>query len=1109
MRTRTAALACFVLPLLVQATMAGPRSRTFQQGFDAYSGVRDTWVSRLDWDTPPQHTVNYGQNTGLTLSRDGGDSPLLAFDLSSIPPNSAVLAATLTLHNTTPADNGSPGTRYRRITLHRVLRAWDEGNQAAAPIDTPGRHGATGDFAFRHFAGEGTDVPWAARGMAAGQDFAAAAESFADVLNEGPYAWDVTSLVRTWVRGESPNFGLVLRDASGYDERNTDWRTFVSSQGAEAAQRPRLVVVYNPDVPHADAGPDRAALAWDGGAVNLDGSASHDHQGGNDASLRFAWRAHAAAYGSALAGMPIGSGKKVTFFPDAAGEWEIELAVTNDQGETATDTVHLQLLRIAAGHPRIFVTPATLPALRARAVGGNPRWQALVEEADDADGSLLAKALAGLVGGESRYCTDAVARAVALAASPDDYSSRMGDVALVYDWCHDRLSSEQRAALVAAFNAWGDVPDHPNDVPGWGNYWPRWGYSYVLVGLATQGDNARAVEWLDEYRHRRFQDIDVPLLDRIADGGGWPEGTVYDWIANLPRVKAVEAWRTATGEDLFLASRWFRERLGYLLLHRWPGLAEQWGLQFHPYPSTGDAERNRGTMANYERIMALLLVNRFPDDPLARQLQAVMAAPPTARSLGFEAHDELLWFEPERLSSEPTYLTHLAVGTGTVFVRSDWRTGAADTDPSPTYLTFQCGDHFTYHQHFDQNTLALRKGADLLVDSGVYSGDGLSYHDQNYYVRTIAHNTLVVLNPGEDFSHARPDAESNDGGQRTVYPGSRSPGTISYFDEHRVHYETGSIARFADEPRFTYVLGDATAAYNNPTYNQALDTDLAGNLPKVSRFVRELVYLRPAVSGGADFVVLLDRVGVTAAAFSGANTKLLFHTLAEPVVEGAGTQVSPGEKLYRGAGTAEVTSGAARLFMRALLPADRNIRVVGGRGEKAFWVFGTNFDWHWSASEPQPRPVNDFEDTPYGEWRLELEPADTALDHVFLTVLAPTTPEVATMPATTLVTATGLAGAVIDDAGMPRVVLFSSAPDGRAPSGTLTYSVPLRAPAHHALFDLSPGQHYRARVASSGTTQTVTLTPDPHGGLEVSAQGVLDLELGPASRVRRHLSDGR
>jgi len=69
-----------------------------------------------------------------------------------------------------------------------------------------------------------------------------------------------------------------------------------------------------------------------------------------------------------------------------------------------------------------------------------------------------------------------------------------------------------------------------------------------------------------------LRDNDLALLERIAAGGGWPEGMIYDWIANWPRVKALEAWRTATGEDLFASTACYRERLGYLLLHRWPGL---------------------------------------------------------------------------------------------------------------------------------------------------------------------------------------------------------------------------------------------------------------------------------------------------------------------------------------------------------------------------------------------------------------------------------------------------------------------------------------------------------------------------------------------------------
>jgi len=856
------------LPLITAraANPAGEQTRVFQQGLAGYTGVRDTWVSTEDWDAPPQFTVNYGQNPVLTLSRDAGDNPLLRWDLGDIPANSAVLSATLSLYNTTESSDSGARDFARRIRLFRVLTDWDEGNQVASPIDGPGKHGATGDYAFLVF-GAGSDVPWAERGMAAGIDYAAAAESYADVINAGWYAWDVTALVQAWVRADLPNYGIVLRDATGYEDDHLDWRDFVSSQAVDdPSLRPKLTVVYNPDTPHADAGPDQVNLSWDGGAITLDGSASHDRSGGDDASLVYAWRIVQAAYGSADFGFQISDfglhqpggpqsairnpqSAIVPFTPDAAGEWEIELTVTNNVGASASDRVHLRLLSIPATHPRIYLTPDRLTALRARAVSGNGRWTQLVAEADDSDGEMGARALVGVITGQATYCDDAISAALALAADPDDYSTRTGDIAVVYDWCYARLSAGQRTAFIDYFNTWGDDQPKDSDSPGWGNYWPRWGYSYALAGLATYGENPRAIEWLDEFRYRRYRDIDLALLDQIADGGAWPEGIVYDWIANWPRVKAIAAWRTVTGEDLFASTTWFQERLGFLLLRQWPGYAEQWDVPYHPYPSIGDAERDRGSMANYGRIMSLILIDRFPTEPLARQLQAYLATPPADDTQSFLYHEEFLWFNPSQGADPPTLLTHYAVGAGTLLMRSGWPAGAADTDPTATYLTFQAGDHFSYHQHYDQNSFTLFKRGDLALDSGVYSGDGLSDHDINYYVRIIAHNTLVVYNPAEDFQYARPDAYSNDGGQRAPYPASRGPEDIVYFDEHLTHYDTGDMPRFEDTPLYTYALGDATNAYNNPTYNQAMDSWLTGNIAKVSRFHREFVYLRRMADG--------------------------------------------------------------------------------------------------------------------------------------------------------------------------------------------------------------------------------------------------------------------
>ena len=46
-------------------------------------------------------------------------------------------------------------------------------------------------------------MPWAAVGMGAGDDYADLALAHADVVSTGWYTWDVTSLVRGWVRGEA------------------------------------------------------------------------------------------------------------------------------------------------------------------------------------------------------------------------------------------------------------------------------------------------------------------------------------------------------------------------------------------------------------------------------------------------------------------------------------------------------------------------------------------------------------------------------------------------------------------------------------------------------------------------------------------------------------------------------------------------------------------------------------------------------------------------------------------------------------------------------------------------------------------------------------------
>lgn len=1089
---------------------AAVQQAIFQQGLNGYTGVRDTFVSRAAWGSPPQYTLNYGQNVEAQVSYSNSEVPLLQFDLTSIPTNSLVVSATLMLYNTTPGGVNctQPGVEPRRVNLSRMLRAWDEGTQVSGQITTTvGAHGATGDYAFLYNSG-GTNVPWGARGLAANVDYAPTIESYADVVNAGWYSWDVTALVRGWTHGDYPNAGLTLREVTGYAETNCYYRGFASSQAATTSQRPTLLIAYNPDVPYANAGADQKLWDWNGGAIALDGSTSHDRLGGNDATLTYAWRVLQPAYGSTLTGtLPLNTAHAL-FQPDVAGAWMLELVVTNDLGESATDQVALQLRTIPTSHPRLYVTANDLPTLQARAVPTNPRWTQLQSQANgiydvnDWNNVMESSALVGLVTGQTSACTRAIHIAEMQRDADTTYtlSSGAGELALVYDWCYAQMTAVTRTQLLTYFNTWGDKqkwasPTHFTDAqPGWGNYWPNYSYSFALIGLATFGDNPRAGEWLDEYRQTRVGQYDLAAFDRIAAGGAWPEGTVYDWIANPNRMLALTAWRSGTGENLFQSSPWFSERLGYLLLQNYPGVDNEWGYQFHPYISQGDAERHRGSIGNYQRIMSLLLAHTFPTDPRAQQLQAYLTTAPINTSATFQYYLEFLWNDPSVAPTAPNRVTNFAPALGQVIWRSGWPSGAADTDPCATYITFHAGDHFTYHQHYDQNAFTLWKCADLALDSGVYSGNGLSFHDVNYYVRSIAHNTLVVYNPLEDFTSVRSGAVSNDGGQRTVAPASRSPDSVTYWDQYAKQYDTGDIVHHEDGALYSYALGDATKAYNNPAYAQT--SNFPTNVPKVSRFQRELVYLRPlapTVALSNDFVVLYDRVGVVSASFSLSNTKLLFHTLNAPTVNGTPQVVSPGETLYANATEAAAVSGNGKLFMKVLAPTSHNLRVVGGRGVKAFWVFGQQYDWHWLATEPQPRPITDYDPLPYGEWRLELEPADAALDHNFLTVLYPTISTTLAMPAATLINGSGLAGAHVADPTLNRVVLFSSALDGSTPSGTLTYSYQPTTTTLNLIFDLLPNAQYDLTTTLTNNVQTVTLTPTVGGAYRVSTEGVLNV----------------
>ncbi|WP_019908030.1 DUF4962 domain-containing protein [Thermoanaerobacter indiensis] len=162
-----------------------------------------------------------------------------------------------------------------------------------------------------------------------------------------------------------------------------------------------------------------------------------------------------------------------------------------------------------------------------------------------------------------------------------------------------------------------------------------------------------------------------------------------------------------------------------------------------------------------------------------------------------------------------------------------------------TTLEHQRGTHFAFksgpyhgimagHEHADQNSFMLYAAGDpIIVDSGVYDYYG-SPHYYGWYVRTVAHNTILV------------DGE----GQICQKPGA-----------------DGEILHFLHSDTIDYFEGNAA-----PSYKGLIDS-----------FVRKILFLRPSSqedSGDLGLLIMFDHI----VSQKQRNISSLIHTAIEPNV---------------------------------------------------------------------------------------------------------------------------------------------------------------------------------------------------------------------------------
>ncbi len=419
-----------------------------------------------------------------------------------------------------------------------------------------------------------------------------------------------------------------------------------------------------------------------------------------------------------------------------------------------------------SAHPRIYLGPnkarlsaaltnATLAAVTFRTkvdawYAGSSIWgfQAW-------NGALLSQ-----VSGDPKYCTKAVAvvesqvrtaeAKIAVNAAPevagDSYlqiGEMIGDLAIVYDWCHAQTTSTQRARWVkyanqAVWNVWnytaakwgtaaipwsGWSVDNPSN-----NYYYSFLRATMLLGLATKGENTQADAWLTKFRDEKIVNQLVPTFNADLVNGASREGTGYG-VAMRRLFELYDWWKATTGESLATATPHTRKSMLAFIHQTMPTLDK--------VAPTGDHARDStATFFDYHRDYLQELMQSFPTDSLARRAKYLLAnSNVRTMSQAFMVGYDFINDNPAITLTALTGLntTYNAKGIGQVYARSGWDKGA-------TWVNLIAGAYTESHAHQDQGSLMIYKGGWLAYDANVASHSGLAQD-------TTAHS-LVRIDSG-------------------------------------------------------------------------------------------------------------------------------------------------------------------------------------------------------------------------------------------------------------------------------------------------------------------------------------------------------------------------
>ena len=702
-------------------------------------------------------------------------------------------------------------------------------------------------------------------------------------------------------------------------------------------------------------------------------------------------------------------------------------------------------------HPRVFVRSWEIPALKERMAheagrkiisklkkASVPRTPQ--EDAAEKDrgfryyakmrgltSKVQLQALEYLVNGDEAQAREAIVSMLDTLkktnfGTKNDLSRASGSMLLVggmiYDWCYDRFTPEERQAYVNEFVRICHTmechypPKRTEPIAGHSSEW------MILRDMLSCGI-AIYDEYPDMYHHvitMLYQDY-IPVRNYTYRGHNYHQGSSY--------------FNVRFTNDL--NSLWILDKMGAGAIY---DPAQQYVLydmiyrrrpdgQVMPAGDCNPAPRKRPQSFSQP---AMLAASYYHDPYIAYEYERKPDTEPHMLML------ELLWRDFDLKGKEPSDLP-LTRFSGTPY---GWMIARTGWGKNSVVAEMKVNEQFYgNHQHMDGGAFQIYYKGPLAIDSGSYQGSSGGYnspHNKNYFKRTIAHNSLLVYDPSEKFAcwnyggGDKTEFATNDGGQRM--PGDRWDTCRSFENLLSEAYTVGKTLAHgygpdAHAPEYSYLKGDITKAYTS----------------KVEDVRRSFVFLNLEPKGNADLnpegtatdipavMIVYDHVVSADPSF---KKYWLLHSIEEPQT---GTQEFTVMRTKDG--------DTGKLHCSVLLP-EADVTKVGGPG-KEFWVFGENYP---NAATTRPDPCNER-----GEWRVEVTPKTAVAEDCFLNVIQVMDNTVTPLPVQKI-DGEKVVGAAVGG----RTVIFSR--DGKALSEEFSFELPKAAGKKVKLLvtDLSAGK---------------------------------------------------